>query len=139
MSLWTFSAYHLEGGTCPIRDWYANQDARVQAAFDATLAVLSATEDWENADEFGVLKRDHAGLGEIRFYLEDRTGRRGARPPIRRFRPVGIWPPISEGTFILLLGCEKFRGVLCPENAFDLALRYKRDLEAGIGKVYEYL
>lgn len=131
MPLWTFKAYHLEGGTCPIRDWYGAQDIEVQAEFDATLVTLAATEDWEDTRQFKALKRDHAGLGEIRFRLEGKAA--------RRFRPVGIWPPIAEHEFIFLLGCEKqSRGLYIPPDAFALALRYKRDLESGIGELYEY-
>lgn len=131
MSLWTFKAYYLVGDTCPIRDWYAAQEIEVQAAYDAALTTLGATEDWEDTKQFGVLRREHAGLGEIRFALDGK--------PKRRFRPVGIWPPIVEKEFILLVGCEKApRGVYIPEEAFTTALRYKRDLELGIGELHEY-
>lgn len=131
MPLWTFKAYYLAGGTCPIRDWYHVQDIEVQAAFDATLVTLAATEDWEEeTGHFKVLKREHRGLGEIRFALGGR--------PIRRFRPVGIWPPVSFREFILLLGSEKFRGVYAPPDAFTLALYYKGQLEAGRGELHEY-
>lgn len=131
MALWRILAYHLEGSSCPIRDWYAIQDVEVQAAFDAALTTLSATADWMDTWQFKELKRDHAGLGEIRFKLEG--------PPIRRFRPVGIWPPIVEREFVLLLGCEKHRHVYMPRDAFTLALDYRRRLQAGIGEVHEYV
>lgn len=104
----------------------------VQAEFDAALGTLTAIVDWTDTKSFGVLKRDHVGLGEIRFMLEG--------PEKRRFRPVGIWPPIVEGEFILLVGCEKERnGVLIPENAFTLALEYKRRFEAGEGRIDDYI
>ena len=129
MSLWTIKDYYLDGGTCPIRDWYIVQEPDVQAAFDATLATLAATEDWEDTKQFKALKKNHAGLGEIRFKLER---------PLRRFRPVGIWPPTTEHEFTLLVGCRKARGVYDPPDAFTLALRYKLDLEAGIGDTDEH-
>ena len=133
MSAWRLKAYWLPGGTCPIRDWYRTQDVSVQAEFDATLATLEATVDWSDSKSFKGLKRDHAGLGEIRFLLE-------VKPSVRRFRPVGIWPPIVEGEFILLLGCEKQRnGVLIPEDAFTLALNYKRQWEQGEGEIHDYV
>jgi hypothetical protein len=132
MSVWQIKAYHLQGGTCPIRNWYRNQDVRVQAEFDATLAILEATVDWSDTKAFKALKRNHVGLGEIRFMLE--------RPEVRRFRPVGIWPPIVEQEFILLLGCEKGQhGVLIPPNAFTVALDYKRRWEQGEGEVHDYI
>lgn len=104
----------------------------IQAEFDAVLGTLAATVDWTDTKSFGVLKRDHLGLGEIRFMLE--------KPEQRRFRPVGIWPPRAEGEFILLVGCEKERnGVLIPPNAFTLALEYKRRLENGEGGINDYV
>jgi hypothetical protein len=133
MSAWLIKAYWLQGGTCPMRDWYRLQDVPVQAEFDVTLTTLAATLDWSDTNSFGELKRDHAGLGEIRFRL-------GAKPNVRRFRPVGIWPPLVEREFILLLGCEKQRnGVLIPDDAFTLALDYKRRLERGEGEIHDYI
>ena len=132
MSIWRIKAYWLPGDTCPIRDWYRNQDVPVQAEFDVVLETLQATVDWTDTSSFGVLKRDHKGLGEIRFSLET--------PEKRRFRPVGIWPPIAEGEFVLLAGCEKRRkGVLIPWNAFTLALEYKRRLADGEGRIDDYV
>lgn len=132
MAVWRIKAYHLQGGFCPIRTWYGAQDVSVQAEFDAALTTLAGTVDWADTKVFGILKRDHAGLGEIRFRLE--------KPEMRRFRPVGIWPPIVQQEFVLLLGCEKERnGVLIPPEAFTLALDYKRRLEQGEGEVHDYV
>jgi hypothetical protein len=131
MPLWRFMAYEPAPGSCPIQDWYAAQDEAVQAEFDAALATLSATVDWTDAKSFKVLTKNHIGLGEMRFRLDG--------PPIRRFRPVGIWPPLVEREFILLVGCEKRRYVYTPADAFTLALEYKRRLEAGIGETHEYV
>ena len=107
------------------------QDIEVQAAFDAALTTLSATADWSDTWQFKELTKAHAGLGEIRFKLEG--------PPIRRLRPVGIWPPIVEGEFILLVGCEKNRNVYIPHDAFTSALEYKRRWEEREGEVHEYI
>ncbi len=131
MALWRIMAYQLAGGFCPIQRWYAVQDVEVQAAFDATLATLSATADWSDTWQFKDLTGVHAGLGEIRFQLEG--------PPIRRFRPVGIWPPIIPNEFILLLGCEKNRNIYIPPDAFNLALEYKRRWEHGEGEINDYV
>ncbi len=132
MSMWQIKAYWLKGGTCPIRDWYRQQDVPVQAEFDAALDTLRATVDWANTESFRVLKRDHVGLGEMRFSLN--------KPIKRRFRPVGIWPPVTEGEFILLIGCEKARnGLLIPNGAFTLALEYKHRFENGEGRIDDYV
>lgn len=132
MALWKFKAYHLAGGHCPIREWYRQQDCEVQAEFDAALTILRATDDWMDTQLFEVLRREHEGLGEIRFKLE--------KPTVRRFRPVGIWPPLTDREFILLIGCEKGRyGRLIPSRAFDTALEYRRRfMEKGEGTAHDY-
>jgi hypothetical protein len=134
--VWKIKAYYLRGGSCPIRDWYRAQDVLVRAEFDAALATLRATSDWTDKKIFGILKREHKGLGEIRFKIE----KPGRSKEVRRFRPVGIWPPMIGGEFILLLGCEKERnGVLIPEEAFALALDYKRRWEEREGEIHDYI
>jgi len=133
MPLWRIKAYYLAGGTCPIRDWYRPQDAEVKAEFDVTLLTLMATSDWRDTNAFGEMKREHVGLGEMRFQI-------GKKPDLRRFRPVGIWPPTVAGEFILLTGCEKARnGILIPDDAFTMALEYKRRWENGEGEVHDYV
>ena len=132
-------AYHLVGGTCPIKDWYRDQEIPVRAIFDATLTTLKGTDDWEDRDtkEFKRLTGNHVGLGEIRFRLEKTEQ---GKKRVRRFRPVGIWPPLNDYEFILLVGCEKQHGVCVPDNAFTLALEYKRRwVEEGEGEVHEYV
>jgi len=115
-----------------MRDWYQRQDVEVQAEFDAALGILKAESDWLDTKSFKVLVRDHSGLGEIRFKLDG--------PPERRFRPVGIWPPIVDYEFILLVGCEKVRGLYIPEDAFRQSLEYRRRLlDDAEGDIHEYV
>jgi len=133
MALWRIKAYHRADDSCPVQDWYATQDETVQALFDATLATLTATVDWTDTKAFKVLTKKHAGLGEIRFKIEEKG------QPVRRFRPVGIWPPVADREFILLVGCEKTNQVYIPPNAFALALELKGQREAGIGAVHDYV
>ena len=136
MAVWRFFDYRT--AALPSRNliqlWYGEQDRDVQAEFDATVKILEATEDWRDTKAFKELTRQHAGLGEIRFSVRKRI--RG-REIVRRFRPVGLW---IEGArqFTFLVGCEKSRGMYTPPNAFDLALRYKADLENGIGDICEH-
>jgi hypothetical protein len=136
MSLWRFLDYRTDDDRPRnlIQIWYGQQDVEVQAAFDATVAVLKATENWEKTKEFKVLKRKHAGLSEIRFWVQ--TMKYG-KQITRRFRPVGIWRE-EEREFVFLLGCEKALGLYSPPDSFELALRYKAKLERGEGDTCEH-
>lgn len=137
MALWKFLDY-LADDQVPrnlIQAWYGRQDLHVQVAFDATVKILAATEDWRRAKEFGLLKKRHIGLGELRFAVKEK---KHGREHIRRFRPVGIWRE-EEREFVFLVGCEKLRGgVLIPPDTFDLALALKAKLEAGKGDTREH-
>ena len=71
MDSWRFLDYCSEGRN-HIQDWYADQDRRVRAAFDAALLDLAAKEDWENDSkfkQFKVLTGAHFGLSELRLNL----------------------------------------------------------------------
>ena len=97
--------YVTEDGQNLILDWYEIQDDAVRAQFDVTLDILKAVQDWtdEDVEEFKPLTKKHVGLGEIRFDVPALAP--GAkRPHKRRFRPVGIWPSLNDGEFILILG-----------------------------------
>ncbi len=135
---WRFSVYVTEDGRNLIQEWYDKQDEDVQAAFDHTLLTLRAVDDWLDKDvkEFKALDRQHAGLGELRFHVPT-VHPVNKRPYRRRFRPPGIWRP-TQRDFIILLGCEKRQRAYIPHGAFDLALRYKADLEQGRGTIREY-
>jgi hypothetical protein len=133
MNRWKFWDYYDKDGKNLIGQWYLSQEVAVQETFDWTLYTLSATQDWtdKRVDEFRVLTGRHLGLCEIRFDLViDRMK--------RRFRPTGIWRPIQRD-FILLLGCEKSGRIYKPQNAFDVALDYKRRFEQGEGRISEHI
>src|SRR5487761_1527528 len=117
MALWRLFDYITEDGHNLVAEWYEAQDPEVQAEFDATLLILSATENWDNEDlkEFKVLTKKHVGLGEVRFHVNALA--RGAKHPHRRrFRPVGIWPPAVDREFVLILGCEKSGRTFTPDD-----------------------
>lgn len=138
MALWGFFDYITEDGDNLIADWYDAQDPEVQAQFDATLFLLGATEDWEDekVKEFKPLTEKHVGLGEVRFHV-NALAPGAKRPHLRRFRPVGTWPPTVDHEFVLILGCEKSGRTFMPHNAFDLALDHKARLEQGRGTTRE--
>ena len=138
MGLWRFLDYVTEDDHNLMQEWYVVQDPEVQAQFDATLLILGAVEDWEDEDveESKPLTCEHQGLGEVRFHVEALAP--GAkRPHRRRFRPVGIWPPVVSHEFVLILGCEKSGKTFMPHDAFGLALCHKTLLEQGRGTTRE--
>jgi hypothetical protein len=140
MALWKFFDYVTADSQNLIRSWYESQDKAVQAQFDVTLLILGGMEDWEDEtalEFFKPLVNKHLGLGEIRFYIDERPI--GAKKPRRRrFRPVGIWPTALEHEFILILGCEETRMTYIPVAAFDMALLHKTELEKGRGSIHEH-
>lgn len=138
MAVWKFFDYVTEDARNLIDDWYVAQDPEVQAEFDATLLILAATEDWEdqNFEEFKPLVNQHAGLGEVRFYV-DALAPGAKNPHRRRFRPVGIWPTTIDHEFVFLLGCEKKGRQFIPHAAFDAALKHKAKFEEGRGTIRE--
>lgn len=124
MALWQFMDYWLAEGICPIQQWYDAQVTVVRARFDAALLTLAGIQVWDDpeVEEFKVLSRFHKGLGEVRFSIIDGRTK-------RRFRPLGIWPPVIPNEFILLAGCEKSGRIVIPHGAFEVALGYKSDFE----------
>lgn len=137
MALWRFRDYCTTEDRFLIREWYAVQDGAVKAAFDMTLRLLSNQREWKGRREFKVLDGPHSGLSELRFNLDvyNPTTRRQSK---RRFRPVGLWrPEVRE--FILFLGCEKSGRMSIPPNAFDLALKYLAEFNAGKGTIHEHI
>jgi hypothetical protein len=139
MALWRFLDYITEDDENLIADWYKVQDDEVRAEFDATLLILGALDDWTGSytEEFKPLTDKHMGLGEIRFSV-DALAPGAKRPHKRRFRPVGIWPPVGDHEFILILGCEKSGRTFMPHGAFDTALRYKVLFDQGKGTTREH-
>lgn len=131
MSAWQLLDYVTAVGENPFRRWYEEQDAEVQATLDAVVMHLRGVDDWikPRLKAFRELKREHAGLGEIRFWPYG---------PLRKFRVAGIYKGASY-EFIFLTGCEKQMGHYIPVDAFDLALAYKDDFNAGKGTLIEHI
>jgi hypothetical protein len=133
---WRFLDYVTIDGRNPIQEWYAMQDDAVKAALDFTIHQLKVTDDWllpkrrKSAKQFSLLDGKHSGLGELRFWPEDR----------RIFRVPGIYRQ-TEREFIMFGGCEKrLRGIIqIPPDAFDVALKLKFALEAGKGRVIDHV
>lgn len=139
MALWRFFDYVTEDEENLIGTWYDAQDPAIQAQFDTTLLILAGISDWEDDDveQFKPLVDAHAGLGEIRFHVDQRA--QGAKKATRRrFRPVGPWPPVIPREFVMILGCEEKRSGYIPPRAFDIALGHKTALEAGRGRTSEH-
>jgi hypothetical protein len=140
MAVWRFFDYVTNDERDLLEDWYQAQGPEVQAEFDVTIALLAATENWEDDEFLGFkkLQNKHLGLGEMRFHIVV-TPPSSRRRYKRRFRPVGIWPCQTAGEFIFILGCEKSGRNYIPHAAFDLALGYKTEFEHGRGVARERL
>ncbi|HEY0704254.1 MAG TPA: type II toxin-antitoxin system RelE/ParE family toxin [Candidatus Acidoferrales bacterium] len=130
MAYWRFVEYvtEEEPRRCPIIEWYGTLDPEVQAEFDIQVKALSEIDNWDDArPKYKELDRQHAGLCELRL----KVGK-------RHFRPIGVLLR-EERTFVFLGGCEKKgRGTTDPEQAFEIAMNLKRQLEAGKGALREY-
>jgi len=120
--------YWPKAGRNPIAKWYGTQDDEVRAEFDVTVHFLEETEDWETDEvkEFKQLTGEHLGLSEIKL----KVGK-------RKFRLLGIYLP-EQRQFVFLAGLEKSGRVRIPDDAFEVALEYKRRFEAGEGFTYEH-
>lgn len=117
-----------------MQEWYAAQDDKVRASFDFTLYQRRVTDDWINPNpksarkQFKTLDREHLGLAELRFGCEDG----------RDFRVAGLYRP-DQREFVLFTGlAKKWRGLIQePPDAFDVAMKYKKQFEVGIGELRE--
>jgi hypothetical protein len=135
--LWRYFDYLTVDGENLMEQWYNAQAPAVQAAFDTRLLLLRGLNNWEECSDwrnppFKRLTGAHAGLGEIRFHIEEPhpVSRRRHRV---RFRPVGMWPVETAHEFVLILGCKKVRKTYTPHDAFACALRHLADLKSGKG------
>lgn len=135
MDPWRIWDYVTAQGRNLLQDWYGVQDEGVQAAFDNVVLLARATDDWVEPPQwwFSELTKKHVGLSEFRFTVKGRMFE-------RKFRPAGIFRR-TEREFIFILGCEKKMGglVYVPDRAFDTALKYKSDFEAGVGDRHEHV
>lgn len=137
MRKWRFMDYCMASGINLIQRWYDAQEKEVQAAFDATRYILAGTEDWldSSVHEYRELKREHSGLGEVCFDIQVYLphARKGYK---RRFRIAGFLD-VQTRTFIMFNACEKTRIEYKPTDAFDIAIKCKRQWEQGKGGLCE--
>jgi hypothetical protein len=132
MRIWQFFDYYPDGGGCPITDWYNAQDVEIRAKFDAAVADLEITENWDDPElkSFGVLSRKHAGLAQVKFYVI----RRGKK---RHHRAIGRWRRDAR-EFIFLIGFQKSGRTTIPPNALTEAVRLLGELELQRGEIHEH-
>jgi hypothetical protein len=134
MPLWQFFDYYPDEGGCPIREWSEAQDVKVRAVFDATVADLAMTEDWEDEDllSFDVLRRrpEHVGLAEVRFYVIQNNKK-------TNYRAIGRWRTEAR-EFIFLMGFQKNGRPTIPPNALQEAVRLLNQLNQGRGEIHEH-
>lgn len=113
MALWRFMDYCSEAGNNLIEEWYRDQSEDVQADFDLTLKNLSIAPDWRGMKEFKSLGVE--GMCEIRFTTKN-----------VQYRPAGSFGP-GDHVFTIWIGCTKKQRIYNPPDAFEKALKRKRD------------
>ena len=118
-------------GQNPVREWIAAQGKEVRASLNFLVYQLRVRDNWLEPEfnGFSLLKGKHLGLGELRFWTEDE----------RKFRIAGLYRP-EHRDFICLVGCQKWhRGsIYKPFGAFDLAMKHKRNFDAGKGEIVDH-
>lgn len=125
MPYWEFLDYITEPPQNPILDWWGTLTPQAKAGFDALVAVLSETEDWDAVKKkkrkYKELERRHAGLCELILEVEG-----------KHLRPLGVLRR-ERRQFVFLGGCEKHTFWTIPPKAFDNALKLKEQFERGKG------
>ena len=138
MKPWAFDDYVSETNENLTARWYEAQADEVKAEFDVTLSILSQTDDWTEPpiEQFKVLTGRHAGLDEIRFYVDEREAG-AARATRHRFRALGVLSRDTR-TFVLIAVCEKRGMNTIPPLTFDRALTLQQALKEGKGSIHEH-
>jgi hypothetical protein len=135
VTIWQFMDYVTEDGKCPIADWYQAQGQEVQVAFDQIAYALRRIRDWGRRWQIKPLKKEHAGLWQVRFKI-------GEKDKEIKYRPVRIVTRDARlsavGQFVFLLGCQKQLGQYSPPTAFADALDLKRQFDAGKGRLNDH-
>jgi hypothetical protein len=124
--------YVTPGGRNPVREWSEAQGDDVRAALYFTICRLRGTDDWVKPEtkRFSLLDGKHLGLSELRFWTDDGG----------KFRVAGLYRP-THRDFICFVGCQKWwRGsIYKPLRPFDLAMKYKKDFDAGKGQIVDHI
>ena len=116
--LWTFRCYLSPDGTDEIREWYDGQTKQVKAKFHSRLKTLAQLplNEW-NEKLYKNLRRDCAGLGEIRFKADNVQ----QRPIIFRS---------DEREFTILYCAIEKSNRFQPRNVCKIAKRRKAEVTA---------
>ncbi len=136
MAAWRFQWLIRPNGEIPFRDWYDGQDEEIQTIFITTARRLQATWDGMKPQKARTAFRPltkrhkHPGFGQICYDTDTSGDRRKQR---RRVRIPTLTRP-DERKAILIVGALKTSLMTYePPNAFDDALAWVLDLEAGRG------
>ena len=107
-------------GKDEVRAWYDQASKKVRAKFQSRLKSLHTLpfDEWQ-LPLFRPLRRDLAGLGEIRFKGADNV----------QYRSIGFRSGVNE--FTLLFCAKEKSNKFVPKNAGEIALARKREVENG--------
>lgn len=117
--IWTIRCYKSESDRNQIKEWYDEQSAAVQAAFDSALSYLENQERtaWVRP-KCSALKGDACkGLFEIRFKADK-----------KQIRPLGYFGP-SENEFTILFCAIEKGDQFVPKDACKTASKRRASVE----------
>ncbi len=124
---WVFKSFVTSRNQSVVEDWYGSQVPDVRAAFDISLRYLSKQppSNWVRP-YVGTLKRQCAGLWEIRFTVEK-----------VRYRPIGFFGPVRMEFTIVAFATEK-GGSFVPAGICESALKRKEEVISDPGRAVKY-
>jgi protoheme ferro-lyase len=104
MVRWTFRCYLDDDGSDVIETWYEAQPAALQAKFDTRMRYLQQNprDKWVRP-YFDTLRKECAGLGEVRFEWKN-----------VQYRPIGF--ASGEMEFTLVFVAEERERAFVPRN-----------------------
>ena len=108
-----------------IKNWFDDISVQAQADFVTLISQLEVLKDWA-MPEFRLLRgKNFKDLGELRFKTEK-----------KQHRIIGF--ASKEDEYILLIGCFHKDNVYNPRDALETAIKRKRLVKSGEGRICEH-
>jgi hypothetical protein len=126
MSVWRFLQYVSPQGRAAIDDWRKSLPVGVpRANLDTFLKTMAKSREWAPPDIDTLKGSRYLGLMELRW-------KSGRKP----HRVLGYQS--AEGEYTMLVGCTHDGRKYDPPDAFETAVRRKKQIESGEAQAREY-